>query len=85
MATNGSTSAIERARTVLDNAYLFLRAPKTLSDKSSAAQIEAFVKQAADFSLEPYGVIDGSVSGEPAIHWDGFAYTFALLILRKRA
>jgi hypothetical protein len=29
VATNGSTSAIEQARTVLDQAYPFLQAPKT--------------------------------------------------------
>ena len=43
MATNGSTSAIEQARTVLDQAYPFLQAPKTLGDKSSVAQIEGIV------------------------------------------
>jgi hypothetical protein len=42
VATNGSTSAIEQARTVLDQAYPFLQAPKTLGDKSSAAQIEGY-------------------------------------------
>jgi hypothetical protein len=42
LATNGSTSAIEQARTVLDNAYPFLKAPQTLGDKSSAAQVGTF-------------------------------------------
>jgi predicted lysophospholipase L1 biosynthesis ABC-type transport system permease subunit len=42
VATNGSTSAIEQARTVLDQAYPFLQAPRTLGDKSSAAQIEGY-------------------------------------------
>lgn len=42
VATNGSASAIEQARTVLDKAYPFLQAPKTLDDKSSAAQIEGY-------------------------------------------
>jgi hypothetical protein len=42
VATNGSTSAIEQARTVLDKAYPFLQAPRTLGDKSSRAQIEGY-------------------------------------------
>jgi hypothetical protein len=42
VATNGSTSAIEQARTVLDQAYPFLQAPRTLGDKGSAAQIEGY-------------------------------------------
>jgi hypothetical protein len=42
VATNGSTSAIEQARTILDDAYPFLQAPRTLGDKSSAAQVEGY-------------------------------------------
>lgn len=51
----------------------------------SRSDIEAFVAQAAEFGFEPVGPMVYEVDGKPAIHWDGFDYTFALLILRKRS
>jgi len=45
VATNGSTPAIEQARTVLDRAYPFLRAPQTLGDdKSGSAETEGYLE-----------------------------------------